>query len=165
MGVDIHMYICRKGKLSEQIFQGMRNSEWFDNLCQNGDDEYDYLPVKFGIAPFADKLVQSAKDKDEELNYCPYYGFHFIKVKDFKEWFEEYRPDRKAGWVSTYDKWRIERKSYIPDCPTIWKNPDAGDDQYFVEFEDPYDMSKHLYDYLKKHRISNKAYITYFFDC
>ena len=175
MGVDIHMYVVKKGSVLEsEIFDG-RNSEWFNNLQGRGFDwEYDNLSIEWGISPNAPSTDEF---NSEELSDRGYYGFHHISAKKFVEWFEKYRPDRQAGWVSTYDKWRIENKGYIPeDLPLYLDKEDNINDMHFIEYDNPYDCSKWLYDYLIEHygkyvspsgkmEIDPDIDITYYFDC
>ena len=156
------MFIVKQKEcLAKEIFDG-RNSEWFSNLQQDGwNNIYDHLPIQCGFSPDApDEFEEKYKDK------LGYYGFNYIKVSDFKEWFVKYRPDIDAGWVTTYEKWRIEKKGYVPEdlCHYLSEDDDIRD-MHFVEVENKYDCSKWLYDYLKDHDIPNDATIWYCFDC
>lgn len=157
MGVDIHLYICKdKSYIAENIFEG-RNSEWFDNLQQNGDTEYDHLPVNYGISD------EAPADYSKFEEYC--YGFYFIKVKDFKDWFLKYRPDMDAGWVTKYDAWAYETKYIQPDYlqKKLFKE-DVLEDMKFIEVVNRHDCSRWLYDYLCAHNIPDDAIIQYCFD-
>lgn len=160
MGVDIHMSIVKdKEILAKDIFDG-RNSEWFNNLQGRGwDSEYDKLPISTGFPENCSERLVKYKD------IFGYYGFYYISVKDFCEWFLKYRPDIDAGWVSTYDKWRIEKKGYIPEDPQHYLDKeDNVNDMHWVEFENIYDCSKWLFDYLVSNKIPDDANIVYFFD-
>ena len=162
MGADIHMSIVKNNRyLAKNIYNG-RNSEWFDNLQGEGwKDEYNELPIKYG---YSNQTPENYKEKYNENNY--YYGFRYINVGDFKNWFIKYRPDKDAGWVTTYEKWKIENKRWVPDDVKHYLDKEDNiDDMHFIEFENPYDCSKWLYDYCIKHHISNKADIIYCFDC
>lgn len=161
MGMDISMYIVKDGKYVEKnIFDG-RNREWFQNLQNEGwDDCYNNLDIIFGISPQAPTELNI-----EKMQRNGYFGFYHIKVKRFKEWFRKYRPDRDAGWVSTYDKWRIENKGYVPnDVAHFLSADDNIEDMHFVEIINPYDCSAWLYRYLIEHDIDDNADITYWFD-
>ena len=161
MGVDIHMYICKEKKIiAEDIFDG-RNSEWFANLQNEGwDDEYSHLPNEYGFGNHAPEEIIN-----KYSNEIGYYGFYHMNVKDFMEWFQKYQPDKDAGWVSTYDKWRMENKEYIPEELYHELPKDARiEDMHFVEFIKPYDCSKWLYYYLVNNKIDKEADIVYFFD-
>jgi hypothetical protein len=162
MGRDIHMYLVKKGKATEDIYPG-RNSEWFSNLIGDGwDDEYDYLPTEAGISPQAPKTL----DFDEtDLRSKLYHSFFYISVGKFREWFEHYRPDLKAGWVDTYTKWQIERKHLMPhEVNTVLPEDVNTTDYHFVEFVDEYDQSRWLYNYLKDNHYRDDVDITFWFD-
>lgn len=161
MGMDIHMHLVKDGEyVKKNIYDG-RNREWFANLQDEGwDDCYDNLDIIFGLSPKAPKTIDVAKLREDG-----YFGFYHIPVKRFKEWFETYRPDKDAGWVSTYDKWRIENKGYVPDDLMHYIPEDARiEDLHFVEVVNPYDCSAWLYQYLIENEIDNNADITYWFD-
>jgi hypothetical protein len=165
MGVDIHMYIVRgNAAVKKNIFEG-RNSEWFRDLQGDGwKDEYDNLPRHWGIPDEAPEYIQEGYDKSREIGY---YGFNYVNVADYVEWFEKYRPDKDAGWVSTYDAWRIKNKGYVPEDPIHYLDEDMNKEDYtFMEFEDPYDCGKWLYDYITSHdEIQGSDTIVYYFDC
>lgn len=161
MGVDIHMNVVLGKKIvAKSIFDG-RNSEWFDNLqLNNYDNEYDYLNIRFGFSP------QIPDDMKKEGSDQFYYGHHYFNVGEFLSWFQKYRPDRDAGWVTTYDKWRIENKGYVPeDVQHFLYKEDNREDMHFVEFINPYDCSGWLYKYLINNNIDREADVTYWFDC
>lgn len=163
MGVDIHMSIVKDKKyLAKEIYDG-RNSDWFANLQKEGwDDEYDYLPAIYG---FPEDMPEEAKSIEKLLQEGCYYGFYHIKVEDYVDWFKKYKPYIDAGWVSTYDQWRIENKGYIPEELSHYlSNKDNIADMHFIEVEKKYDNSKWLFDYLVDNKIPNTAYIIYFFD-
>ena len=59
MSADIHMFIVRKDKKPERIFEGVRDPEWFDDISGNGyHDEYEKLPIRGSISPFSDENIQ-----------------------------------------------------------------------------------------------------------
>ena len=158
------MYIVKDNEvIADNIFDG-RNSEWFGNLQDEGwDDTYDNLPIVHGISS---KAPKTSKFDMSLLREKSYYGFYHIIVKYFKDWFEKYRPDKKAGWATTYEKWKIENKGYIPeDLPISLSKDDVIEDMHFVEYENKYDCSKWLYNYLIENDIDDNADITYWFDC
>ena len=163
MGVDIHMYIVKnKNIIKENVFDG-RNSEWFNNIQGDGNsDEYDHFPIyKYGVSEQApDELIK-------EANEDYYYGHRTVKVSDFKQWFNKYRPDKQASWVTTYDKWRIENKGFTPDdfdYKFQLNKDDVIEDWHFVEWIDRYDCSAWLYNFLLEEKIDDDADITYWFD-
>lgn len=149
--------------IKEDIFSG-RNSEWFSNLQGNGwDDEYDHFPSSWGIPEDAPEKIKEYFNKADDYGY---YDFRYIKAGAFCEWFNKYRPDLKAAWVSTYDKWRIEKKNYIPENPQHYLEPkDLIDDMHFIEYQDKYDCSLWLYNYLLDNEIYADSVIVYYFDC
>ena len=155
------MYIVKDNKaIRENIFDG-RNSEWFGNLQGEGwDDEYNHFPRKFGFSSQApEDLIHRYEKRDG------YYGFYYVNVQEFKDWFQRYRPDKKAGWCTTYDKWRIENKGFIPDeLQYKLHAEDIIEDMHFIEYTNLYDCSAWLFTYLVENEIDNDADITYFFD-
>ena len=110
MGVDIHLYICKDEKyIAEDIFDG-RNSEWFQNMQKCGNDEvYDSLPLEHGISN------QAPAEWNEYANKFGYYGFYYIKVGEFCDWFIAHRPDEDAGWVTRYEAWAYRYKEIEPE--------------------------------------------------
>lgn len=161
MGMDIHLFIVKdKEYLGKEIFDG-RNSEWFHNMMQKGWNEvYDHLPVKYEVSEQAPNEIDEQK-LAEDL----YFGFRTVNVGDYRNWFIKYKPNKDAGWVSTYDKWRIENQGYIiEDIPHYLSSDDNINDMHFIEVENHYDCSKWLFEYLEEHNIPNDADITYWFD-
>lgn len=167
MGVDIHMHIMTKDGqiLKHDIFEG-KDSEWFDNISRDGycyDDDYDDFP--FCEPPIVPQTIKDEYEKLDGYNLC------CVSVTDFSDWFSEYKPHYKAGWVTTYDKWRMDKKHYIPEELPIRK-PDDGDDWEFVEYINKYDNSYWLYRFLGENFYAdlslgdkiNDIYIIYFFD-
>ena len=153
-----------KGKkiIAEDIFDG-RNSDWFNNLTGQGiEDEYDYFPRRWSIPNKAPDKITDAYNNSHDYGY---FDFFYVNVKEFKDWYEKYKPYLKAGWVNTYDKWRIEKKEYIPDeLPHYLPEEYNPNDVYFVEYVDKYDCSRWLYNYLNENYIPDDAEITYYFD-
>ena len=158
MGVDIHTYIVKnKEVIGKNLYDG-RNSEWFNNLQGRGDDlEYNRLYTDWGISPQAPDYFN-----DKYTQEKGYYGFYYISVKEFKEWYETYKPYLKAGWASTWDAWAIKNKGYIPDYLSHYKEDDS---EIFIEYTDIYEPSRHIYEYLIEHKIDDDADFTYWFDC
>lgn len=161
MGMDIWLNLVKNGKYVKQnIFDG-RDSDWFANLRREGcDEEYEYLNIRYGYSDQA-----PAEYKEEYNKENDYFDFYYVSVKDFKEWFEKYRPDKKAGWATTYEKWRIENKGLMPEVLPIWLPEDTNvADMHFVEYENKYDCSKWLYNYLVDNDIEEDVDIAYCFD-
>lgn len=161
MGVDIHMYVVRNGRIiKNDIFDG-RNSEWFSNLQGDGwNEEYDHLPVKtYNVSDQApEELQKEAKD-------TYYYGHRTITVGDYKKWFEKYRPDKHASWVTTYEEWQYRNKGIAPDKDNIKTRLEPDDileDWKFLEWADEYDLGRWLYEEI--YAVADDAEITYWFD-
>lgn len=165
MGMDIHISIVKnKEYIAKEIFDG-RSREWFDNLRERGNDyEYNHLPVEYyNRFPEEDAPLDLNIDKLEDDGY---FDFRAIRVDKYIDWFEKYRPDKDAGWVTTYEKWQIENKGFIPDDIDHYLDPEANPaDMHFIEVEKKYDCSKWLYNYLINKDILLDAYIIYYFDC
>lgn len=165
--MDIHLHVIRGEEvIKENIFTG-RSAAWFDNLRKRGcQEEYDALPTSYGIPEVAPALIKAAWAYKSDQNY---FDFQYLLVREFLSWFRKYRPDRDAGWVTTYDKWRIENKGYIPEDPIRYLSKEVleenGQDLNFVTFENPYDCSKWLYDYLMSYtEIEYNDIIVFYFD-
>ena len=166
MGKDIHMFIVGKqGIIKSNIYTG-RNYVWFDQLTDAGDyaDDYANLPITFGWSPFTPEILKIRYSRERD-----YYDHYHFKVKYFVEWFEKYRPNVDAGWVTTYDKWLYETKGIIPHLTHELSERTSEDDFYpqdwhFIEVEKPDDCSKWLYDYIKENNIDGNADVTYCFD-
>jgi len=163
MGIDIHMAIVKDKKyIAEDIFDG-RNSEWFANLRgESWNEVYDHLPIKYGVKDQAPKSYIEKYSPD----WC--FDFRTIKVEDYIVWFRRYNPHLIAGWVSTYNEWRINKQGYCPGEDDLYQElpKDANPiDMHFIEVEKPYDCSKWLFDYIVNNKkISSDAYIIYCFD-
>ena len=155
------MHIVKnKEYIKKNIFDG-RNSEWFANLQGNGwDNIYDTFPSNYGIGK------QAPEDIDvEKLEHNGYFGFYSISVKDFIEWFVQFRPDVDAGWVHTYDKWLYETKEVIPEVNHYLDSDERIEDMFFITIENKYDCSAWLFNYLNENNIDEDADIIYWFDC
>lgn len=164
MGVDIKMFIVGSNKevLKEDIFDG-RDSEWFSNLQDNGIDEvYNFCPIVIGWASICTGsfIRQYADSKN-------YYGHCHISVKLFKDWFKKYNPHKRASWVTTYEKWKMETQNWRPSDydiqPKLYPD-DILADMHFVEWVDEHDSSGWLYDYLVDNNIPDNAWIVYCFN-
>lgn len=160
MGVDLHMNIYKNQKLiAENIFDG-RNSEWFNNLQYNrgNDPAYDHLAIHYGIAG---QVPLEYKDKFD----FGFWGFHWFTVKDFKDWFVNYRPDKDAGWVTLYDQWAYKNKSVVPESlKRALDKDDILEDMVFIEITNKYDCSAWLYVWLADNNIPDDAVVQYCFD-
>lgn len=138
MGVDIYMSLIDKdGNLIMDNLYDTRNYDWFDNMSGSMCDfEYSYLPTECGLPGKVPEKIKEIYEKRKEWGYT---DFRYINVSDYFNWFKEYRPELKAGWVSTYDKWRIERKHWIPESDQVLFSLDEvvnKNDYHFIEYED-----------------------------
>lgn len=161
IGVDVHIYIVKDKKIiGENLYDG-RNSEWFRNLEYGEDFEYEKFQW-YKEYDFSNQCPDNFIEKYK--NEYGYYGFFYISVKDFKDWYNTTKPWKKAGWVSTYDAWAIKNKGYVPDYLPRYK---SEDEDQFIEYIDEYEPSSCIYDYLidKKNNIPDDADIQIFFDC
>lgn len=156
------MYIVKnKEYIAKDIFEG-RNSTWFNNMMDRGnDEEYNYLPLRYGIS---DETPEDwAKHYEDRQSY---FGHHYINVGEFKDWFLKYRPDRDAGWVTRYEAWVYENKGIIPEyLQKKLSHDDIIEDMEFITVINEYDCSNWLYTYLIDNDIPNDAIIQYVFDC
>ena len=159
MGMDIHLYIAKdKEYIARDIFDG-RNTEWFNNMMGDGNDEvYDSLPIKWGISDETPKTFS-----EEFKDWC--FGFRYLNVKEFKDWFLEKRPDEDAGWVTRYEEWAYLHKGIEPEYlrKELTKN-DVIEDMRFITITNQYDCSAWLYCYLEDNDIPDDATLQYCFD-
>lgn len=158
MGVDIHINICKDGKnIATEIYDD-RNYEWFDNMTRQEDILYRSLNIRHGISP------QSPEIENEE----DFYNFRFIKVKDFIHWYRDKRPDVKAGWVTTKDRWLYINKNIMPSKENVFDfltDDMILKDMVFLEYDNEYEPSSIIYHYLIINDIPEDADIVYYFDC
>ena len=161
MGVDIHLTIVKDNTvIAEEIFPG-RNTSWFQELDGDGwQPEYDHLNSHYGHSE------QTPKEYIEKYESWTY-GARHINVKEYKDWFVKYRPDKHAGWATTYEKWEYENKGKVPeDLPislTQLENYDINE-MHFIEYEDEYDCSRWLYNYLIDNNIDDAADLDWCYD-
>lgn len=158
MGVDIHTYIVKDKKIIAKNLYDGRNSEWFNNLQGRGSDpEYDHLFTDYGLSPQAPDELNEKYSKGDG-----YYGFYYISVGEFKNWYEKYKPYLKAGWASTWDAWAIKNKGYIPEYLSHYK---SEEEDIFIEYENLYEPSTCIYEYFVNNKIDDDADFQFFFDC
>lgn len=169
MGVDIDMMIMREDGtvVMKDMFMG-RNYDWFEKLqlC-SGEEIYDeFLPTFSGIPSFSPKSLQQAYVEGEEEG-C--FGFHFMKVEDYLNWYDTYKPNIDAGWVSAYEKWKIERKNWKPEYLNRYRPEDAAPgDAFFVECEvacNDTGIVEQIRDNEDVMRNKNQYWIVYYFTC
>lgn len=167
MGVDIYMFIVKnKTIIKNNIYTG-RNSEWFDNISDRiHTNIYNDFPTIYGWSPATPEILKTRYSRKKG-----YYDFYHFKVKYFIEWFERFKPDTDAGWVTTYEKWLYETKGIIPNylhhqlsdvSDEVWF---CEKDWQFIEVKNNYDCSRWLYDYLIDNKIDPNADVTYCFNC
>lgn len=166
MGMDITLRILDKnGKfLTGDIYDG-RNREWFNNISgkYTTDEAYNHLPLGYGTLDFfSNEWLEMEHDRD-------YFDFRYISVKEYRNWYMKYNPSFQAGWVNRYTYFLMKYKDYIPEYEIdLYHELDKDDiieDMVWVEFNDKYDNSTWLYNYLDENNIPNDAWIVYCFDC
>lgn len=174
MGADIHLHIVHNNKILKKEIYKNRNSEWFDNMIGRYTTEpaYDYLPYDYdweceGQCP-QELIDEYLKESEDGVLPRWTYDERSIKVKDFLDWFIKYQPALKAGYVSKYDAWLYENKHIIPSSENLehylWADVKQRD-FVWIEFTDPYEPSRWLFNYLKENEIPEDAWIVYCFDC
>ena len=86
-------------------------------------------------------------------------------VKDYLKWFDKYCPDVHAGWVRVYDAWAYKKKDIYPSEYYNYL-PDGciEKDWTFLTWEDKYDCSRWLAEWLRENNIPDDAWIVYCFD-
>ena len=171
MGMDIHIYLINKNaSLVKPLYQG-RNRDWFENLLGRGyEDEYKHLKTH-PMHDLPDGYVLPdyiEKDYYDSTNTNNYFGFSWLYAKDYYDWFYKHRPDKKAGWVTTYEKWALKNKGQVPE--EVKLSLDKGDiveDMVFVEYEDEWNPDRSVVDIIEGHKAkkSDEYYIVYYFDC
>ena len=79
--MSTYMYcdiITKGGHYVAKDIVDWQDSEWYDNMQQNGfSREYELLPVEYGIPEKCPAEMQKRYSEDG----C--YGFHYITVEDF----------------------------------------------------------------------------------
>ena len=170
MGMAATLRVCKDGNFIDNLKEGEwsifdgRNREWFDNLMGNGNSsEYEWgrFPAHVGVED--DNIPQEWKDEYSK-EMC-YFGWHYITVKDFSNWFYKYSPHICGGWISKYDEFMLKYKSIEPEeyytCPDCISNFDGC---VFATWENQYDCSKWLFEWLEDNKMPNDAVIVYRFD-
>jgi len=162
MGKDIHMSVVDKDShkiILDNLFDG-RNSDWFDNIsCRNkGDDDvYDHLYPNYGLPEcFVEANDRKYIVENEDGSHgTGYFDFTYIVVKDFIDWFLKYRPDKFAGWVTTYEAWNYKMRNVLPTdgygdhyIKRRLDKDDVIEDYVFMEFVDEHDCSFYIYEKL-----------------
>ena len=171
MGKDITMHIIKgTDVIASDIYSG-RNSEWFENISENrwGRFEYDYFPAIAGVPEEAPEFITKLYNKDNNWEDFGYFDFHYVRVDAFIAWFNKYKPNVYAGWVSKWHQWMSENKGYeitVNDLKTELLKDDVPENYVFIQITDNYDSSAWLYDYIIDNKIDKikDAIIVYYFD-
>ena len=154
MSTDISMsIISSEGEYLKKDFIEDRNTEWFDNISENGDILYNDFPLRYG----------KPKNCPSDFNPNEYYESYYVYVGDFKRWFGRVRPDIDAGWVCTYDKWLYEEKGIYPDDMRKYITEDESFDMHFISVWNEYEPSAKLYDLIYKNNYKDDDIIIYYF--
>lgn len=164
MGMDMHLSIYKPDGLTpikEDIFNG-RCTNWFVKLQgRSYQKEYEYLPTCYGIPNVENKKLKDVMDND-----FGYFGFNYITVEDYFNWFEKYSPHLDAGWLTMRDWWLLEAKHIEPTNYDYTLPQDARiEDWKFCVFKAEDDCSEWLYSYLKENAdiIHDDDIIVYYF--
>ena len=133
MGMDIHVHIVDKdGKyIAKEIWDG-RNHEWFTKIDRE-EDEWNHVNWIYDYdKEFVPADIKKVFHSDE---YSGYFGFKAVKVADFVEWYQTYKPQLTAGWMRKYDAWAMVHKHETPDYVSKYWDADEMDpnDWVFVE--------------------------------
>jgi hypothetical protein len=171
MGKDITMHIIDGvDVIASDIFSG-RNSEWFENITGNrwGRFEYKHFPAVCGIPEEVPEFIAKLYNREGPWEDFCYFDFHYIKVKDFIEWFDKYKPNLYAGWVSKWQKWMSENKGYEMDQNDLKSDlfaDDVPENYVFTEIIDDHDCSAWLYNYIFDNKIDKieNSTVVYYFD-
>lgn len=160
MGMDIHMHIIEGEEFVDKDIYSGRNIGWFNNLRgQGNNEEYDHLHVVVGIPKVGPKEIT------DDYGNKDYFDFSYCTVGDFLDWYYKYRPDLDAGWITTYEKWKMERKNITPEF--LLREMPSGipaEDLHFIEVVDEFDCSKWLAEYLESHFYTRDMIIVFYFD-
>ena len=172
MGVDLHMHIIdRKGNfLAKNLFEGERDYDWFDAL--QGSEAVD----SFKRLPFSNGIPEELKDKifSSEEEEKSYYGFGYITIKDFYNWFWRNRPDHNAYWTTKRQAWLYQTKKIVPSLQLYYLGgalEESGcpiEDMVFIDVIDEEDNYKKLIKIIEEDPIFSKmndSYLVYYFDC
>lgn len=165
MGADIHMYLIdNKGNIINDNLYDERNYHWFDNITEKSPDpEYKHYPAHYGL-PKDIKIPK--KIEDAYIKNC-YYNFYYMKLKDYVDWFLQYKPQIRAGYFTEYDKWLIENKGYIPDEDEVITNVEAIEHPelyMFMVYENIYNPDKNIVSNINIDGLIEDYYIIYYFD-
>ena len=171
MGVDLHMHIIdREGNfLAKDLFEGDRDYDWFDAL--QGSEAVD----SFKRLPFSSGIPEELKDKifSSEEEEKSYYGFGYITIKDFYNWFWKNRPDHNAYWTTKRQAWLYQTKKIVPNLQLyslVGVLEEYGcpiEDMVFIDVIDEEDNYKKLIKIIEEDPIFSKmndSYLVYYFD-
>ena len=154
MSTDISMsIISSEGEYLKKDFIKYRNSEWFDNISENGNVIYRDFPLRYG----------KPKNCPSDFNPNEYYESYYVYVGDFMRWFGMRRPDIDAGWVCTYDEWLYEEKGIYPEDMQKYITEEEKFDMHFITALNEDEPSKKLYDMLYKNKYKDDDVIVYYF--
>lgn len=163
--VNIKMNIVKNGEFIKRDIFTEKNPDWFNQIM--GRDEsfpFNTFPKHYGISPMLPTEITM-----EGLRKEGYYNFFFINVERYVTWYERYKPQVHAGWVTSYMKWLIETKHYIPNLKEelvpAFPQDSHSCDMKFIEYIDEDDCFKWLYDYVLDNHIPFDADIVYWFNC
>lgn len=159
MGVDIDIKIINKdGKiLVDNILNGIRNYEWFDNLQGRGfNAAYNYLPKN---------RINEINTENLDIDEFDY-GVTAYRLQEFLDWYETYSPNWYAGWVP---KWKAfnYRERNIPLSPEdllFMVDKDEVHNYEWVEYANPYDPCTEIIIIANREIIGMDSYLFFSFN-
>ena len=77
--------------------------------------EYNILSDKMSYKKelFTKEIKEEAEEREKGYT-TGNYGFKAISVKDFKDWYERYKPYKRAGYLTVYQAWLYNSKGITP---------------------------------------------------
>lgn len=151
MGLDMICYIRDKNgvNLTDNLVD-FRDSTYFTEVMGQGIKvEYQVLSDKMC---YDEKLFAKEQEEEKETREEGYstgnFGFKAISVKDFKDWFNKYKPYHKAGYVKRYTAWLYQKKGIAPYEDNVvhyaTKEEIEDEDLVFLEYMED-DFATELY--------------------
>lgn len=146
MGVDITMMVVNHKNLSEVIMEDLYTGRNYDFFSILQDREEVSFPCHNGLP---EEMTEGEMfDLWKSGNY---YDFHYITIKDFLQWINDYKPYLDAGWVTKYDAWQYNTRRIIPELYHYCPDSAVAGEYEFIEVYDKYDPFLAVRDELDEH--------------